>query len=298
MEMKRISYAGWEDCVQITHQDLTLIITTQVGPRVISCSLKDKGNLFYVHPEQAGSIGGNSWKTYGGHRLWCAPEDLEFTYAPDNFPVQVTNTGLGIRFAAAVENSGILKIIVISPVAGENRVRLEHIIHNLGKQTFQLAPWALTVMREGGVAVIPHNLDRPFQLLPTHNVSLWGYTEMNDPRWHWGKRYIRLQQDPGASTPQKVGLQNPYGWAGYAVNKQFFLKRFAWLPGAQYPDFNVNFEAYTNQKMLELESLAPLVDLKPGDKVMHSEEWFLYRNVQTPQSEADVDKNILPLIEW
>ena len=50
--------------------------------------------------------------------------------------------------------------------------------------------------------------------------------------------------------------------------------------------------------MLELESLAPLVDLKPGDKVMHSEEWFLYRNVQTPQSEADVDKNILPLIEW
>lgn len=208
----------------------------------------------------------------------------------------MTNTGLGIRFAAAVENSGILKIIVISPVAGENRVRLEHIIHNLGKQTFQLAPWALTVMREGGVAVIPHNLDRPFQLLPTHNVSLWGYTEMNDPRWHWGKRYIRLQQDPGASTPQKVGLQNPYGWAGYAVNKQFFLKRFAWDAAATYPDLNCNFEAYANPEILELESLAPLQELQPGAEISHFEEWAVFDDIPTPKTEEDVDLNILPLV--
>lgn len=296
MKTENIKFAGWEDCVQITHQDLTLIVTTQVGPRIIYLSLKDKGNLLYVHPDQAGTTGGDIWKTYGGHRFWCAPEDLDFTYAPDNFPVQVTNTGRGIRFAAAVEKSGILKVIIISPVRGENRIKIEHRLHNLGRQTYYLAPWALTVMRQGGVAVIPHNLERPFQLLPTHNMSLWGYTELNDPRWHWGKRYILLHQDPGALSPQKVGLQNPYGWAGYAVNNQFFLKRFAWDASATYPDFNCNFEAYTNPDILELESLAHLQELRPGTDISHFEEWAVYDEIPMPQTEEDVDRDILPVV--
>lgn len=297
MNIDQINFAGWEDCIRVTHQDLTIVVTTQVGPRIIFCALKEKGNLFYVNPDQAGTTGGIDWKSYGGHRFWCAPEDLDFTYAPDNLPVQVTNTGRGIRFAAPVEKSGILKVVVISPVPGENRIRLEHIVHNLGRETLQLAPWALTVMRQGGVAVIPHNLERPRQLLPTHSVSLWGYTEMNDPRWYWGKRYILLHQDPLVTTPQKIGLQNPYGWAAYAVNDQLFMKRFTWEDSVVYPDFNCNFEAYTNPDILELESLAPLKVLRPGAEVSHIEEWTVFDDIPAPQSEEEVDRKILPLVK-
>lgn len=105
MKIARINFAGWENCVQITHRDLTLIVTTTVGPRVIYCALKDKGNLFYVNPDQAGTSGGDEWKTYGGHRFWCAPEDLAFTYAPDNAPVQVIESRHGVRFTAPVEKA-------------------------------------------------------------------------------------------------------------------------------------------------------------------------------------------------
>jgi len=296
MNIARINFAGWENCVQITHRDLTLIVTTTVGPRVIYCALKDKGNLFYVNPDQAGTSGGDEWKTYGGHRFWCAPEDLAFTYAPDNAPVQVIESGHGVRFTAPVEKSGILKTIEISPVPGQNRVRLEHFVQNMGRQTLHLAPWALSVMCSGGIAVIPHNLERPQQLLPTHSLSLWGYTDLSDPRWHWGKRYILLHQNPTATTPTKIGLQNPYGWAGYAARNQFFMKRFAWDPAAIYPDLNCNFEAYTNAEILELESLAPLVDLQPGKVVSHWEEWAVYDEIAAPQSEEDVDRTILPLV--
>lgn len=297
MKIERINFTGWVDCVQLTHQDLTLIVTTSVGPRIIYCALKDKGNLFYVNADQAGTSGGDEWKTYGGHRLWCAPEDLTFTYSPDNAPVQVIESGHGVRFSAPVEQSGVFKTIEISPVPGQNRVRLEHYVHNMGRQTCQLAPWSLTVMRQGGVAVVPHNLGRPFQLLPTHNFSLWGYTEMNDPRWLWGKRYILLHQDPAAAAPQKVGLQNPYGWAGYAVNNQFFVKHFAWDPTAIYPDLNCNFETYTNADILELESLAPLHELRPGTEVTHFEEWAVFDDIPAPLSEDDVDRTILPLVD-
>lgn len=299
MKIELVRYHGWEDCVQLSHDDIRLVVTTAIGPRIIFCGFLDGSNLFYENPQHAGTRFGNECKTYGGHRLWCAPEVETFTYAPDNFSVSFQEQNGLARFTSPMEPSGVQKTICIQPIDSRNGFYIEHWVENLGSETLSLAPWAVTMMRAGGTAIIPLNLEPSHLLLPVRHLSLWGYTQMNDPRWSWGARYIFLRQGSGAAaTPQKFGVQNPYGWAAYAVEDQLFLKRFAWLPGAQYPDFNVNFEAYTNQKMLELESLAPLVDLKPGDKVMHSEEWFLYRNVQTPQSEADVDKNILPLIEW
>jgi hypothetical protein len=296
MEIDHISFAGWEDCVRLTHQGVTLIVTTEVGPRVIYCSLNDRGNLFYVNADHAGTNGGTEWKIYGGHRLWCAPEVKEFTYAPDNQPVQVTVTGRGVRFAAPVEKSGLLKVIVISPLERKSGFKVEHVIENLGRQTLNLAPWALTVMSAGGTAIIPHNLARPHQLLPTHTISLWGYTDPGDPRLRWGKRYIQIRQDASAATALKIGLQNPYGWAGYALNRLFFLKRFAWEESAGYPDLNCNFEAYTTAEILELETLAPLRELAPGAVATHMEEWQVFDQVPTPATDEDVDQSILPLI--
>lgn len=297
MNIDRVSFTGWEDCVRLTHQDVTLIVTTEVGPRVIFCSLNAGENLFHVNPELAGSHSGVEWKNYGGHRLWCAPEDWDFTYAPDNQPVQVNVTGRGVRFIAPVEKSGVLKILAISPLKGKNGFKVEHIVENLGRKTLTLAPWALTVMSAGGTAVIPHNLDRPHQLLPTHSVSLWGYTDPGDARISWGKRYIRVHQDAASDSACKIGLQNPYGWAGYAVNHQFFLKRFAWDASANYPDLNCNFEVYTNPTILELESLAPMIDLAPCAKVTHVEEWEVFDQVAEIKSIEEIDQNILPLIK-
>ena len=139
----------------LAHQGITLIVTAEVGPRIIYCSLHDRGNLFYVNQEQAGSRGGDEWKTYGGHRLWCAPEEKEFTYAPDNQPVTVNETADSVRFIAPEEKSGVLKTIVLLPLEGKNGFNIEHIIRNMSHATLHLAPWALTVMRTGGTAALP-----------------------------------------------------------------------------------------------------------------------------------------------
>jgi len=296
MNICRINYRGWENSIQLVHGALKLVVTSAVGPRIIHCGFIDSENLFYEHPLQAGTSGGNEWKTYGGHRLWCAPEDKEFTYAPDNHEVAVEEHPDHVSLTAQVEQSGVQKTISIYPIEGKNGFRIVHLVSNRGAAPLHLAPWALTVMRAGGMAVIPLNLDRPRQLLPTHAISLWGYTNMADPRWQWGGRYVFLKQDPAAKSPQKFGLQNPYGWVAYALDEQLFIKRFAWKPEAAYPDFNVNFEAYTDKDILELETLAPLVELKPGDMVSHSEEWYLFRHVPLPRSEKDVDRQILPIL--
>jgi hypothetical protein len=296
MEIDCIDFAGWEQCVKLIHQDLTLIVTTRVGPRIISCTLNDHGNLFYVNPDEAGIRGGEKWQSYGGHRLWCAPEDIGFTYAPDNQPVQVAQEDKTVRFTAPTEKSGVQKAIAIQPLESRNGFLIEHIIRNAGNQPLQLAPWALTVMRAGGTAIIPHNLDRKRQLLPTHSISMWSYTDPGDPRIRWGKRYILVHQNETATTPLKIGLQNPYGWAGYVVNGQIFLKRFAWDESARYPDFNCNCEIYTNPDILEVETLAPLQELAPGASTTHREEWEVFEDIPTPRCDEDIDLNVLPLI--
>jgi len=296
MNISHINYRGWENSIQLVHGALKLVVTSAVGPRIIHCGFTDSENMFYEHPLQAGTSGGNEWKTYGGHRLWCAPEDKEFTYAPDNFEVAVEEYPDHVSFTAPVEKCGVQKTISIHPIDGNNGFRIVHLVSNRGSASLRLAPWALTVMRAGGMAVIPLNLDKPRQLLPTHTISLWGYTNMSDPRWQWGERYVFLKQDPAARSPQKFGLQNPYEWVAYALNEQLFIKRFDWKPEAVYPDFNVNFEAYTDKDILELETLAPLVELKPGDMVSHGEEWYLFRHVPLPRSEKDVDRQILPIV--
>lgn len=296
MIINELNYRGWENSLQLTHGGLKLVITSIVGPRIIFCGFQNGENLFYEHPQQIGTTGGDTWKTYGGHRLWCAPEEKEFTYAPDNFPAAVAAGSERVSITAPVEKSGVQKTVTILPIEGRNGFRVEHQVSNPGDSPLRLAPWALSVMRAGGIAVIPHNLDRPRQLLPTHSISLWGYTDLSDARWLWGERYVLLRQDPGAATPQKFGLQNPYGWAAYAVNDQLFVKRFNWLPEATYPDLNVNFEAYTDKDILELETLAPLAELKPGESVTHIEEWSIFHGVPLPRTEADVDRTILPLL--
>ncbi|MGB9809934.1 MAG: hypothetical protein ACPLSA_07860, partial [Caldanaerobacter sp.] len=57
---------------------------------------------------------------------------------------------------------------------------------------------------------------------------------------------------------------------------------------ATYPDFGVSFETYTNDWMLEIETLSPLTKLKPGETVEHVEEWELYEGVYVKDIDEDV----------
>lgn len=237
MKIEKIAYSGWQNCYQLSNGRIKLVITSDVGPRIIFCGFVDGENLFYEHPGQAGTTGGDAWKTYGGHRFWCSPEDKETTYAADNFPVEVQSYPDRARFIAPVELTGVQKVIEVSISEERDRAVITHLLINRGSTSIKLAPWALSVMRAGGVAMVPHNLDYPHQLLPTHSLSLWGYTCLSDARWHWGDKFILLRQDDKAESPQKIGVVNKYGWAGYAVNGQLFVKHFGYQPGVSYPDF-------------------------------------------------------------
>src|SRR3954467_39599 len=81
VKIDKTSYAGWPNCYRISNGEVELIVTGDVGPRVIRYGFVGGQNLFKEFKEQMGKKGEREWQARGGHRLWAAPEDAKDTYA-------------------------------------------------------------------------------------------------------------------------------------------------------------------------------------------------------------------------
>ena len=297
--MKKISYAGWDNCYQLSNRALELVVTADVGPRIIRLAAGGGPNLFKEMEKMVGKTGGDEWLLYGGHRLWHAPEAKPRTYYPDNSPVAVTETKTGLRVVQDTEpTTGIQKQIDITLDPAKPYAKVVHRLTNRNLWAVTLAPWGLSVMARGGTAIIPQApyVSHEESLMPARPVVLWPYTNMADKRWTWGRKYIQLRQDPKARLPQKVGIGLEDGWVAYALKDQVFIKRFKHLPNATYPDYGCSFETFTNADMLEVETLGPMATIDPGKSVQHVEHWFVFDGVRVPRSDAGIEKALAPLL--
>ena len=181
------------------------------------------------------------------------------------------------------------------------RVTVHHRVTNFDGRFTELAPWAPTMMKPGGRAVLPLP---PRAAMDTDHfqsvgpLALWSFTDFADSRWTLGTEYIQLQQQAnptGRFPEQMTGLYNPAGWGAYFLNGTVFLKRAPVIAGAKYPDFGCNFEIFTNPEFLELETLGPKVELGPEESVRHTETWTLFQNVPEGIGDSWIREAIAPL---
>lgn len=263
-----------------------MIVTLEVGPRIIRFGVVDGPNEFVEYDKDMGKTGGDEYRSYGGHRLWIAPEERPKTYTPDNSPVEYTLEGETHIFTAPAEPWLVQKEVRITP--DQHGFVIEHRIYNRNVYAIELAPWALTVMAAGGVCVFPQPPygPQPQNLLPVRPMAIWSYTNMSDPRWTWGKKVTRLAQTEDEE-PQKIGAQLKQGIAGYFNHGNFFYKRFPFEDQACYPDYGCNFETFTRKGMLEIESLAPLQTVEPGSYAHLVEHHRIVAGLAMPESDDD-----------
>ena len=291
--MEVVPYAGWNDCIRLSNDSVELIVTKEVGPRVLRYGFLGGPNEFVEYADQLGLRGGNQYRSYGGHRLWVAPETAGWTDHPDNLPVMVSETDDGMCFTPPrEEGTGLQKSIIISLPSTGPTVTVRHTLTNVTDEPIMCALWALSVMAPGGTAIIPHERFIPHgeKVLPARPMVLWHYADMTDPRWTWGKKFVRLRQSIDATTPQKFGVLTTDGWAAYANDGRIFLKHFPYDPAASYPDYGCNAEIFTNKKMLEVESLGPMGPLRPGETRSHTEQWTLFSAGHLPEEDDDLER--------
>lgn len=301
VKIEKIDFKGWPDSYRISNGTVEAVVTGDVGPRVIRYGFIGGQNLFKEFDGQIGKSGEAEWMPRGGHRLWFGPEDRIKTYALDNGPVRIGIHGGVLEATGAVEPStGLEKKITVRMAATGAAVELVHRLRNAGDEPQQLAPWALTMMAPGGAGIhgLPPRGDYAGNLLPTGPLVLWAYTNFADPRWTLLEKYVVLRQDPANDAPQKIGSYNPDTWGAYLLNGELFVKKSRATAGpAAFPDYGCTFETFTNAAFLELETLGPMVELKPGESVEHAERWTLHRGVRVAEwTDAELDRVLAPVV--
>lgn len=250
----------------------------RAGPRIVWLSWNGSTeNLLAETPDVAWDTPHGVYHLRGGHRLCAAPESHQLTYIPDDEGLLVHKAGLCVTLTGAVEGpTGLQKSIQVVLFPDRPAVELTHTLNNCGTKAVEVAPWAITQLRSGGIAVLPQPPVVIDGAEPTPNRKLvfWPYSSYKDPRLELDDDLVFIHGTPRLP-PFKLGYSDQAGWAGYIAGQTLFVKRFSRPSDGSYPDMGCNVEVYVNDRHVELETLGPQVILEPGGSTQHVESWEL-----------------------
>ncbi len=286
---------GGTSCVRLDNGLLSVWLTKEFGPRVIGCALEGGENLLVVLPEASIPVkGGTDYSLRGGHRLWVAPEMPETTYLPDDQPPRITEIENGLTCIQALdEPTGIQKSWRLTLDADTAGLRIVHRLTNRGKQIVEVAPWAVTMLRPGGIGLLPLPTEKADEhgLWPNRQLVFWPYTDLTSPHLAITNRslVIRAELSSGAL---KIGAPNPAGWVAYRQYGVTFVKKTSYQEAAAYPDLGASHQIYCGPDVIELETLGPLVNLAPDEHTDHLETWELYSSGNVPAEIQDEFRNL------
>ncbi|MDD3154477.1 MAG: hypothetical protein PHS41_06380 [Victivallaceae bacterium] len=295
VELEKVSYKNFTDCLRLTNGRLEVIVSVNLGPRILVCRRMeaDAVNFMKNFDDQIAAVVPDQWQSYGGHRLWHAPETWERTYYPDNTPVDYQWDGKVLHMVCQPETTtGLQKEIDLLLSEEGTHVLLRQRIFNRNLWPVRFAPWGLTVMAAGGRLIVPqepyvpHGHEEGESFDYARPLVLWKFTKMNDPRFQWGEFFIQMRQDDTQESKLKFGVADKPGWAAYELNGELFVKSFDYRENASYPDGGCNAEFFTMPGFLEIEALGTHEQIAPGECANLDEEWDLPGKVALPQDET------------
>ncbi len=294
VKISEIKYKNYGRCIRMENAFVELIVTIDVGPRIIRYSIKGGDNFFFEdknrkHTQDSKAMGdyygkGACWNIYGGHRIWAAPEYLPQTYFPDNSRVvyKLVGSRTVVFTPPPQRKNGLQVSLEVTLDEYDCTVTVKNRIQNIADHPQTYSVWALSVLAPGGVEIVPLNTHET-GFLNNKVMAVWPYCNLGDKRAAFAQDMMMLKQEKKAANAFKIGLDNRRGWAAYVVKEAMFLKQFEYIDGAAYPDGGMNFETYTGSAFLEMESLGPLLQVAPGDTLTHVEKWDIIDDVKVPK---------------
>jgi hypothetical protein len=298
--VEKTAYKGWPNCYRIVNGEVEVVVTSDIGPRIIRFGFIGGQNVFKEFPDQLGKTSESQFQLRGGHRVWKAPEDPVGSWAPDNVPVQVELAADGLIAREPVEPlTKLQKEIEIHLAPSGTQVTVIHRIANHSLFPLEYSVWAMSMMAQSGVAItgFPPRGKHPIDLAATNPLVMWAYTDLSDSRWKFTKKHLMLRQNPDVAEAQKIGVFNPNTWVAYVLNGEAFVKQTQSDPAKSYPDFGCSFETFTNNEFLEIETLSPLTKVQPEQSAAHVEHWSLHRGIRLASfTDDELDRVVLPLL--
>lgn len=280
------SYKKYGKVVTISNGVIEAYVTVDIGPRIIRFGYVDGQNIMNDNRDDFGwkdddayhaFFGeGRHWESLGGYRVWVTPEGYPETYTPDDRSVSFTVNPDSVVFTALPdEEVGILKTITIKMDPDDANMTVNATVKNISGKEKEFAVWVISVCAANGNLIIPMNTNDT-GLLHNRAISVWPYTDLSDSRLYFGKKYVTVKQDVNATCPAKLGFDLNNGTVHYVLGDDVFTKRYNAKHGElPYPDGDCSFETYTNNAMIEVESLSDIKKVPNGGTNEITEFWSL-----------------------
>ncbi|HET9260330.1 MAG TPA: hypothetical protein VFP42_09415 [Acidimicrobiia bacterium] len=244
--------------------DYQVEVAEEFGPRITGLRHRDREEvLVSLGPEPAIEHAGGVFRFRGGHRLWASPEIATSTYASDDQPCSVIVEDGSLTVTAPPDGAGLVKTITVTPDG--NALQVGHSIERDHEGV--VAAWGITQLPLGGTALIP--LDGPdTSPLPNRTLVLWPYTDLHDPRIHFGRLGVEI--DAGQGDDLKLGTPGWRSPLGYLRNGQLFTKEIVSSSSGVVPDFGASHQVYVGQGFCELETVGGQI---AGGPARLTERW-------------------------
>lgn len=256
---------------------------TQGTPRMIGLYMSgEKKNLLAETPDIKINTHFGEYALLGGHRLWTAPENPEFSRVPYSGNLKIESGKDWVKLTAEKPNAvGIRKEIDIVLHSDRPAVTIDHYLTYEGDDLLRVAPCAITQFPLEGIVIMPQNLKLGGEigLQPNRNIVLWPFAKWGDPRLEIEDDLIFFQATNDES-PFKFGHYSGTGWAAYLGDHGLVVKRIVPQNSYFYTDLNSNVESFVDNRHIELATLGILMPMAYGDHASHREVWEIYSEVK------------------
>jgi hypothetical protein len=271
------NYKHFGGCLWLENGAWEMGIPLSFGLRILFFARTGQENVFFEQPADADYLTTpEGWRIYGGTRLWFAPESEHPLYQPERQPISYAWVNGGLILTQNEDEAlHLVKQIEISEVVDDNSVAIRYRVTNTGSEPLVGAPWAVSVMREGGLFTAPFAAEsNEITDKPERILSLWNTTSLGDERLTFTDHTVAIRQKP-LDAYFKLGLNSAAKTGSYVLPEQTFTKEFPVSKEELYPDGGVNLEIYCCRWMLEFETLAPMSILLPSESAEHTERWTI-----------------------
>lgn len=265
--------------------NMTVIIDGKAGAKIISLKL-DSQEILSSNKVNRGNYGSTLWLSpegkWRGHGILdTSTYNVNLFNAVDLELKSRNDTLLGFAFTKKFHANLTDTSLVI-----------QYTMTNISKDTIGVAPWEVTRVITGGLALIPK---RSAQDFPTVN------TRYPLPSLRDSIGIIWCPYDTSTAASQKLFMNGGEGWIAYVKDGVLFIKKFPVVKLGKAAPGEKNAELYVNKQKtyMELENQGEYQILNAGGSLSYEVKWYARRmplNINVEIGNQDLLKYIRSVI--
>jgi hypothetical protein len=275
-----IEFAGYQNCILLENEHTRLILEPDCGGRVMEYSYKGV-NAIWLNTKQDGWIyepGKRHIDPCGG-RLDIGPEMVIPKHPVlwlSRWKGEITGPLSARLISQKDPATGVQLIREFTLAEDSSRVQCTQIIKNVSEKTKYYFHWGRTLVRSGGIAIVPLNPHSryPAGYLTYGPGSIINYLPEDQPNVSVRDGYVEIA---GVPAVPKFAIDSYAGWLAYLMREGLlFVKKFPVYPKRMYGEIAANSVCiYYAKAFCELEPIGPQEKILPGKSVSYTEEWWL-----------------------